>query len=126
MFGVGLPELAVIMMVAVIVFGPDKLPDYARQAGRMVRQLRTFAQSAQQDLREELGPEYADLKLTDLDPRVAIRKHILGARDEQPPPASAERARAPGGPEARPPYDGQPTWPSPRLSRPCRQAPRRC
>src|SRR5512140_1866090 len=82
MFGVGLPELAVIALVAVIVFGPDRLPDYARQAGRMVRQLRKFAQAAEQDLRNELGPEYADLKLTDLDPRVAIRKHLLEAMEE--------------------------------------------
>lgn len=82
MFGVGLPEMAVIVLVAVIVFGPDKLPDYARQAGRLLRQVRKFAQAAQQDLRDELGPEFADLKLTDLDPRVAIRKHILEAMDE--------------------------------------------
>ena len=38
MFGVGLPEFAVIALVAVIVFGPDRLPELARQAGRFVRQ----------------------------------------------------------------------------------------
>ena len=109
MFGVGLPELAVILVVAVVVFGPDRLPDYARQAGRMVRQLRRFAQSAQQDLRNELGPEYADLKLTDLDPRVAIRKHILEALEEEPDRASMERARDALGPDERPPYDAEAT-----------------
>ena len=83
MFGIGLPELAVIMVVAVIVFGPDKLPDLARQAGRLVRQLRSLADSAQDQLREELGPEYADLKLADLDPRQAIRRHILEAMEEE-------------------------------------------
>ena len=43
MFGVGLPELAVIAMMAAIVVGPDRLPLYARQAARLVRQLRSFA-----------------------------------------------------------------------------------
>lgn len=110
MFGVGLPEMAVILLVAVIVFGPDRLPDYARQAGRMVRQLRKFAQAAQQDLRDELGPEYADLKLTDLDPRVAIRKHILEAMDEDDLDPTGTRVDRPArrdllGPDERPPYD---------------------
>jgi sec-independent protein translocase protein TatB len=113
MFGVGLPELAVILIVAVVVFGPDRLPEYARQAGRMVRQLRKFAQSAQQDLRDELGPEYADLKLTDLDPRVAIRKHILEALDEEdldPTGKPANRVtRHVLGPDERPPYDVEAT-----------------
>ena len=86
MFGVGLPELLVIAFVAVVVFGPDRLPEYARQAGRLVRQLRNLANSAQDQLRDELGPEYADLKLTDLDPRQAIRRHILEAMNEDDDP----------------------------------------
>ena len=113
MFGVGLPELAVILVVAVFVFGPDRLPEYARQAGRMVRQLRKFAQSAQQDLRQELGPEYADLKLTDLDPRAVIRRHILEAADDDdldPTGIPASRAtRDVLGPDERPPYDAEAT-----------------
>ena len=115
MFGVGLPELAVIALVAVIVFGPDRLPDYARQAGRMVRQLRKFAQAAERDLRSELGPEYADLKLTDLDPRVAIRKHLLEAMEEDDDldatGARIDRAKTADalGPDERPPYDAEAT-----------------
>jgi sec-independent protein translocase protein TatB len=106
MFGVGLPELMVIAVVAVVVFGPDRLPDYARQAGRLVRQLRDLARTAQDQLREELGPEYADLKLTDLDPRQAIRRHILEAMadDDQlisdAPTVPAVLARG-----ERPPFD---------------------
>jgi sec-independent protein translocase protein TatB len=110
MFGVGLPEMAVILLVAVVVFGPDKLPDYARQAGRILRQLRKFAQAAQQDLRDELGPEYADLKLTDLDPRVAIRRHLLEAMDDADRDATGAVSDRPRvgdvlGLNERPPYD---------------------
>jgi sec-independent protein translocase protein TatB len=79
MFGIGLPELLVILVVAVVVFGPDRLPEFGRQAGRMVRQVRRFALNAQSELRKELGPEYADLRLADLDPRQAIRRHIREA-----------------------------------------------
>jgi sec-independent protein translocase protein TatB len=106
MFDVGIPEIMVILVVAVIVFGPDRLPDYARQAGRMVRQLRQFAQGAQADLRRELGPEYADLKLADLDPRAMIRKHVLEALDEDDLDAVRERRRRDVlGPGEHPPYD---------------------
>lgn len=105
MFGIGLPELAVIAVVALIVFGPDRLPEFARQAGRFVRQMRNLAQNAQSELRRELGPDYADLKLTDLDPRVAIRKHILEAIDDDDLPDTARRSydALPAG--ERPPFD---------------------
>jgi sec-independent protein translocase protein TatB len=105
MFGVGLPELAVIAFVAILVFGPDKLPDLARQAGRMARQVRSFANQARDELREELGPEYADLDLRDLDPRTIVKKHILeamNAADEE----EAEQAKViPLGTDERPPFD---------------------
>ena len=91
MFGVGLPELAVIALVAVVVFGPDKLPDLARQAGRFLRRLRDFANSARDDLRTELGPEYADLELRDLDPRAIVRRHIVEAMEEPDEPETPRR-----------------------------------
>jgi sec-independent protein translocase protein TatB len=110
MFDVGIWEIIVIVVVGVVVFGPDRLPEYARQAGRLARQVRKFAQSAQQDLRDELGPEYADLKLTDLDPRVAIRKHILEAMedDDDLDPTGTPMNRVERDvlrPGERPPYD---------------------
>ncbi len=83
MFGVGLQELVLIAFVAVLVFGPDRLPDLAKQAGRMARQVRSFANSARDELRSELGPNYADLQLRDLDPRVLVRKHIMEAMHEE-------------------------------------------
>ena len=110
MFGIGLSELMVIMVVAVVVFGPERLPEFARQAGRFVRQMRNLAQNAQTQLREELGPEYADLRLTDLDPRQAIRKHILEAmEDDDFGPGDPLPAYEVLGQDERPPYDAEAT-----------------
>ena len=105
MFGVGLQEMVVIAFVAVLVFGPDRLPDLARQAGRMARQLRSFAHAARDELRTELGPEYSDLQLRDLDPRTIVRKHIMEAMNE-PDDAATDRRRArPLRADETPPFD---------------------
>ena len=78
---VGFGELVVIAFIAIIVFGPDKLPDLAKQAGAMLRKARDFANSARDELRTELGDEYADLELRDLDPRSIVRRHIVEAME---------------------------------------------
>ena len=75
----------------VLVFGPDKLPDLARQAGQMLRKARQFADAARDELREELGPEYADLELRDLDPRTIVRKHIIEAMNDAEEEAKPKR-----------------------------------
>jgi sec-independent protein translocase protein TatB len=108
-FGVGLPELAVIAVVAVLVFGPDKLPDLARQAGRMMYQLRNLANAARDELRSELGPEYADLQLTDLDPRAIVKKHIIDAMNEEEQAAAAAPATRRLAADETPPYDVEAT-----------------
>jgi len=109
MFGVGLPELAVIAFVAVLVFGPDKLPDFARQAGRLVRTMRQFANQARDELRDELGPEYADLDLRDLDPRAIVKKHIYDAMNEIEEEERNNNAVVPIGVTELPPFDSDAT-----------------
>ena len=105
MFGVGLAEMALIAFIAVIVFGPDRLPDLAKQAGQMVRKARQFANAARDELREELGPEYADLELRDLDPRTIVRKHIIEAMEEAEETAPRRAGHRPLRKGEMPPFD---------------------
>jgi sec-independent protein translocase protein TatB len=108
-FGIGLPELMVIIVVAVIVFGPDRLPEFARQAGRLVRQIRQFTNAARDDIRNELGPEFADFELTDLDPRRAMRKYIQDAWDETDDAEPARPGQLPLTEGELPPYGSDAT-----------------
>lgn len=107
MFGVGLTEMLVIAFVAVLVFGPDRLPELARQSGRLVRRVRDLTMQARDDLRSELGPAYADLELSDLDPRAIVRKHIMEALAEEDERASRGREVLAEG--EIPPYDFEAT-----------------
>lgn len=102
MFDVGLLELAVIALVAVFVFGPERLPVMAKQAGMMLRKVRQMANSARDELRSELGPEYSDLELRDLDPRNIVRKHIIEAMEDEDARPAPQPELAEG---QLPPYD---------------------
>ena len=80
-FGISFPELIIIAFVAVLMFGPERMPELAKSAARLVKNLRQLAAKTQDDLRRELGPDFADLRLTDLNPREAIRRHVLNGID---------------------------------------------
>lgn len=106
MFGIGVPEFGVLLVIGLLVFGPDRLPEFARQAGRFVRQFRQFTTQARDDIRNELGPEFSDFELTDLDPRKALRKHIMEAWEEDETPAGTAVRDVPELAEGElPPYD---------------------
>jgi sec-independent protein translocase protein TatB len=115
--GIGLGEFLGIAIVALIVLGPEKLPRYAADAARMLRQLRRMAQDARAEVTRELGPELGDLGLADLNPRSLVRKHLLdpidlddlddgrpkrGASHGSGSPGASADSRSPGEP---PPYD---------------------
>jgi Tat protein translocase TatB subunit len=73
----GWGEVLALIVIALFVFGPDRLPKVAKDAGRMLRQLREMANGAKTQLKSELGPEFADLDLDSLNPRTFVRKHLL-------------------------------------------------
>lgn len=107
MFDVGIGEALVLVVLALIIFGPDQLPKVAAQAGRALRQLRTMANSARQDLQEGLGPEFANFDVTDLSPRRFVRKHLLDDVDDAVDPVARDEPLLQFG--ERPPFDPEAT-----------------
>lgn len=57
MFNVGGGEVLVILLVALLVLGPDKLPEAARNAGKMMRQIRQLSSGFQQEIRQALDDD---------------------------------------------------------------------
>ena len=77
MFDIGAPEFLLLIVIAVILFGPEKLPEFARKTARVIRYLRSMAGNAQQQLGKELGPGFEDLDVRDLHPKTFLQKHLL-------------------------------------------------
>ncbi|MGW2931821.1 sec-independent translocase [Streptomyces sp. NPDC001156] len=73
---IGPLELVTIVVLAVLVFGPDKLPKMIQDVTRTIRKIREFSESAKQDIRSELGPEFKDFEFEDLNPKTFIRKQL--------------------------------------------------
>ncbi|MFE3448603.1 sec-independent translocase [Nonomuraea sp. NPDC059194] len=118
MFGLGWMEVGALVVIALLVFGPDKLPQAAAQAGRTLRNLRRMATSARDDLRAGLGPEFADFDPADLNPKNFVRKHLLEDAEEawnastaalEPAPVGAPEPVSELGYGELPPYDPEAT-----------------
>ncbi|MFJ9537865.1 sec-independent translocase [Streptomyces sp. NPDC101225] len=73
---IGPLELVTLVVLGVLVFGPDKLPKFIQDVTRTIRKIREFSESAKQDIRSELGPEFKDFEFEDLNPKAFIRKQM--------------------------------------------------
>jgi len=80
-FDLSMWKLMVLGLIALVVFGPDRLPQLARDAGRTLRQLRAMAQTARTELKAELGDTVGEFDFSDLNPRTFVRKHLLDDLD---------------------------------------------
>lgn len=90
MLGLTFDKLFLIGLVAVFVVGPQRLPYYATQLARLVKQVRGFADNAKDRMREEMGPDFDDLDWKKLDPRQydprrIIREALLDDDDDDEP-----------------------------------------
>ena len=72
-----------IAVLALLIFGPDKLPGLAQDAARLLREVRKMATGAKADLKESLGPELGDLNISDLDPRTFVKRNLFDPIDDE-------------------------------------------
>jgi sec-independent protein translocase protein TatB len=97
--GLGWGEIGVIMLLALFIVGPERLPGLAADAGRTLRSLRRQVKGLTDDLKTELGPEFADVDLRSLHPRTFVQKHLLEDDPLGDDPSTFDLL---GGAEARP------------------------
>ena len=77
MFGdLGFGELIGLAILALFLVGPDRLPNVAADAAKMIKRVRKYASNATEQIKENLGPGYEDLKPEDLHPKNFIKKQL--------------------------------------------------
>jgi sec-independent protein translocase protein TatB len=120
-FDLSFTKILILAVIALVVFGPDRLPGLASQAGRLLRELRKMAEGARSELQDQLGPEFSQFDINDLNPKHFVRKHLLddlngdgngtmaagGGNGLSPMAASSAEPRL--SPGERPPYDVEAT-----------------
>ncbi|MFD5747074.1 sec-independent translocase [Streptomyces sp. NPDC127033] len=74
---IGALEVITIAVLAVIVFGPEKLPKVIQDVAGFIRKVREFSDNAKEDIRSELGPEFKDFEFEDLNPKNFVRKQLM-------------------------------------------------
>jgi sec-independent protein translocase protein TatB len=106
---VGWGEMLVLLVAGLVILGPERLPGAIRWTTGTLKQAREYLSGATSQLRQDLGPEFEDLrqplselqKLRGMTPRAALTKHLLDGDDsfltgnfEKP----VEKPVSPGGP----------------------------
>lgn len=111
MFGIGGSEILVILVIALLFLGPDKLPDAAKQISKGIRDLKKQSRALQQQIEsdEKIGGAIRDLKSAlrgeDFPPRPPVR--VPPAKAQQVLDAPAEQTEA--ALEEGTPEDAKPT-----------------
>jgi sec-independent protein translocase protein TatB len=86
---IGWGEMLVLVVVGLVVLGPERLPGAIRWSTGALRQARDYLSGVTSQLREDMGPEFDDLrgqlgelqKLRGMTPRAALTKHLLDGDD---------------------------------------------
>jgi Tat protein translocase TatB subunit len=82
MFGIGFPELIVIMVIALVVIGPSKLPDLAKALGKGMAEFRKATQEMKENLALDEGIQEMQKATQEIKENLALDKQIQEVKDE--------------------------------------------
>jgi sec-independent protein translocase protein TatB len=124
---IGWGEFMVLLIAALVVLGPERLPGAVSWVTKSLRQVREYASGARQQLKDELGPEFEDLQkplselnqLRGMTPKAVITKHLLdgddsiltGNFDKPSTPSANGSGSSPGGSTSSRPNMSKPLAP---------------
>ena len=91
-FDFGAGEILGLAILAMILVGPERLPNLAVDAAKFVKRVRQMATTATEELKGNLGPGFEDLKPTDLSPKKFIQKQLAGVLDDEPISSSTKKS----------------------------------
>lgn len=112
--GLTAEKIAVILVIALIILGPDKLPYYAKKLGEFVRSLKHMADGAKTRLKDEMGEEFDEVDWKQLDPRQYDPRRIIRdalVEDEREARHEARRERVADAAKRRRERQGTPAEP---------------
>ena len=78
-------EFLGLVVLGLFLVGPDKLPSAAKDFARFLHKVRNFTTYATRELKENLGPGFEDLDVTDLTPKNLAKKVIGNAMEDVKP-----------------------------------------
>ncbi|MCW4355125.1 Sec-independent protein translocase protein TatB [Hoyosella sp. YIM 151337] len=115
---IGWGEIFILMVAALVILGPERLPGAMTWTARALRQAREYVSGASKQIREEIGPEFDEFRkpiaelqnLRNMSPRSAITKHLLdgddsiftGNFDDKPAPGADKKANGGSKPHMNP------------------------
>ncbi len=90
-------ELMILVVVGIVILGPERLPEYAAKLAKLVRQVRDMAQNARSQLKDQMGPEFEDVNWRQYDPRQydprrIVREALMDQSEEPDKPRSGVMA----------------------------------
>jgi Tat protein translocase TatB subunit len=110
-FGIGMPELMVILVIALLVVGPKRLPDLAKTVGKGLAEFRKATEGATETLKESLHVDEIKQDVEDIKESFLSNKSHDAVASSPPlsPPKAAEEKKA----DAHPHDDAAKDFPKP-------------